>query len=62
MSSLSEDPEVEAAKRGLDVVYPAENQLFIDMDNESDRAHMLAMIDVANRIGDYSDEVTPLEG
>lgn len=49
MSSLEDDPETEAAKKGLSVRLPEENQLFIDLDDESNRRLLMQGIELFAR-------------
>lgn len=51
MSDLDRNPFEEAKKKGLTCVVPEPDQLLIDLDDDGDRAHMLAMLEVLAKNG-----------
>lgn len=51
MSSLDRDPYEHAQSLGLQVVTPEADQIFIDLDDEADRAVMLEVIAMFGRNG-----------
>lgn len=51
MSELNEDPVKVANGLGLSVVLPEDDELFIDLDNEADRAVMNEGITILDKLG-----------
>ncbi len=51
MSALEKSPEVEADELGLNVVYPEDDQLLLDIDSDEDAAWLEKMLDVLRENG-----------
>lgn len=64
MSDLFEDPYVEAEKAGLDVVLPAADELFIDIDDEPSLIVLREMQKVLdhNQVWNYTTKSTTSQG
>jgi len=56
MSALDQVPEVDAQALGLNVVYPADDELLLDIDSNADAEWLVQMLDVL-RENDESVEV-----
>lgn len=52
MSSLDETPEVEAQKYGLVVVYPKDDELFLDIDNNEDGEWVFEILEILKSNGE----------